>query len=101
MAVTDKSQSSKVRNFEVSLLPTNRVDGRLQDPVTELTFPAFHAEILQQPRWDPGEQLGRVQLVLTEGVLREAEQLQTGGRKVAFDGLRDIIAFSFQHAPQG
>jgi hypothetical protein len=39
--------------------------------------------------------------VLTEGVLREVSDMQTNGPKVAFDGLRDVIAFSFQHAPQG
>lgn len=82
-------------------MQTNQVDGRSHGPDTELAFPAFHPEILQQPRWDPGEQLGRIQVVLTEGVLREAAELQQSGRKIAFDGLRDIIAFSFQHAPQG
>lgn len=64
-------------------------------------FPAFHPEILQQPRWDPAEPLGRIQIVLSEGVLREARAPHTNSTKVAFDALRDVVAFAFQHAPQG
>ena len=82
-------------------MQTNPLDGRFSEREADLTFPVFHPEILQQPRWEPGEQLGRIQLVLTEGVLRESTDLQTKARKVAFDGLRDVIAFSFQHAPKG
>ena len=45
--------------------------------------------------------MGRIQLILTEGVLREASDLQASACKITFDGLRDVVAFSFQHAPQG
>ncbi|ETN46139.1 uncharacterized protein HMPREF1541_00323 [Cyphellophora europaea CBS 101466] len=76
------------------------IDGRYHEPDAELAFPVFHPEILQQPRWEPGEKVGRIQLILTEGVLREASDLQASACKITFDGLRDVVAFSFQHAPQ-
>ena len=64
-----------------------------------LRFPRFHHEILQQPDWEPGELIGRIKIVLAEGVLREnTPPSPTAAR---FDRLRDIVAFSFQHAPQG
>ncbi|KAJ4551931.1 hypothetical protein HRR78_003497 [Exophiala dermatitidis] len=64
----------------------------------QLRFPAFHKEILQQPHWEPGECLGRIKVVISEGVLRE--MTPPAPPEPMFDRLRDIIIFSFQHAPQ-
>lgn len=63
-----------------------------------LRFPKFHREILQQPHWEPGDPVGRIKVVISEGVLREASPPAVPD--VMFDRLRDVVAFSFQHAPQ-
>jgi hypothetical protein len=65
---------------------------------SELPFPAFHPEILRQANWDASEQRGRVRIVIAEGVLRSIDA--HGPPEQAFDRLRDVVAFSFQHAPQ-
>jgi hypothetical protein len=75
-------------------------DGHAKQP-DPFTFPAFHAEILQQPRWEPGEQSGRIQVAISEGVFRPAGGSESHTQGLSFDGLRDVIVFSFQHAPQG
>ncbi|KAI1628982.1 hypothetical protein EDD37DRAFT_30955 [Exophiala viscosa] len=63
-----------------------------------LRFPKFHREILQQPQWEPGDPVGRIKVVISEGVLRETSP--PAARDLMFDRLRDVVAFSFQHAPQ-
>ncbi|OCT44102.1 hypothetical protein CLCR_00592 [Cladophialophora carrionii] len=60
---------------------------------------AFHREILRQPDWEPGELIGRIKVVIAEGVLRE--NTPPAPSTARFDRLRDVVAFSFQHAPQG
>lgn len=57
-----------------------------------LHFPPFHQEILQQSHWDAGEMLGRVRVVVAEGFARLR-------RIPPFERVKDIVAFSFQHAP--
>ena len=74
-------------------------DGLEERNGRHLHFPKFHREILQQPDWEPGEVVGRVKIVLAEGVLRE--NTPPASSAVRFDRLRDVVAFSFQHAPQG
>ncbi|EXJ92566.1 hypothetical protein A1O3_01118 [Capronia epimyces CBS 606.96] len=63
-----------------------------------LRFPPFHKEILQQPHWEPAESLGRVKVVISEGVSRETTP--PAALDSVFDRLRDVVIFSFQHAPQ-
>ncbi|KIW72869.1 hypothetical protein PV04_01032 [Phialophora macrospora] len=63
-----------------------------------LRFPKFHREILQQHGWEPGELIGRIKVVIAEGVLRETTPPAPSTTR--FDRLRDVVAFSFQHAPQ-
>ncbi|KAK4943195.1 2-isopropylmalate synthase (Alpha-isopropylmalate synthase) (Alpha-IPM synthetase) [Elasticomyces elasticus] len=63
-----------------------------------LRFPKFHREILQQPTWEPSDPVGRIRVVISEGVLRETSP--PAAPDVMFDRLRDVVAFSFQHAPQ-
>lgn len=62
----------------------------------ELTFPQFHAEILQQLHWDARDGLGRIRIVIAEGVA----QSEVCGEARGFHRLRDVVAFSFQHAPR-
>ncbi|KIW88621.1 uncharacterized protein Z519_10667 [Cladophialophora bantiana CBS 173.52] len=63
-----------------------------------LQFPKFHQEILQQPDWEPNELLGRIRVVIAEGVMRDNTPPAASAPR--FDRLRDVVAFSFQHAPQ-
>ncbi|KAK5070947.1 hypothetical protein LTR64_003921 [Lithohypha guttulata] len=63
---------------------------------TDLRFPPFHSEILQQSHWDAGDGLGRIRLVIAEGIARP----DVNSDILAFRRLRDVVAFSFQHAPQ-
>lgn len=57
-----------------------------------LRFPPFHQEILEQRHWDAGELHGRIRIVIAEGFSRPH-------RSPPFERVKDIVAFSFQHAP--
>lgn len=57
-----------------------------------LRFPHFHEEILRHTHWDAGEMYGRVRIVLAEGLARP-------NRSPPFERVRDVIIFTFQHAP--
>lgn len=61
-----------------------------------LRFPPFHAEILQQSHWDAGDSLGRIRIVLAEGVVHSSGFADNR----TFDKLREVVVFSFQHAPK-
>lgn len=58
---------------------------------TQLSFPAFHPEMLTQNYWNAGENFGRIKIVIAEGLIR--------GQGSAFEKTRSIVCFSFQHAP--
>ncbi|KAI9817243.1 MAG: hypothetical protein M1827_001356 [Pycnora praestabilis] len=57
-----------------------------------LKFPPFHQEILTQNFWTAGENLGRIKIIMAEGIVREQ-------RNLPFERTRNIVTFSFQHAP--
>ncbi|WEW59866.1 hypothetical protein PRK78_005347 [Emydomyces testavorans] len=57
-----------------------------------LRFPPFHEEILRHTHWDAGEMYGRIRIVVAEGFARP-------NRSPPFERVRDIVIFSFQHAP--
>lgn len=63
-----------------------------------LRFPPFHSSILQQSHWDASDGLGRIKIVISEGVSHPQDGLNTLGG--GYHKLRDIVAFSFQHAPR-
>ena len=63
-----------------------------------LRFPPFHQEILHASNWDAGQLLGRIRIVMAEGFVRAAIPSQNEVRH-PFTRVRDVIAFSFQHAP--
>ena len=99
MARTNLEQRQQVRRSgPLQCSPSNLIDVPQHKSTNELLFPAFHPEILQQAHWDAGEQLGRIKIVISEGIMSASSPLTPD--KLAFDRLRDIIVFSFQHAPQ-
>ena len=59
-----------------------------------MNFPAFHQELLTQNYWHAGDDLGRVKVVICEGVPRDSVN-------VPYERVKSIVAFSFQHAPLG
>ncbi|KAL8701088.1 MAG: hypothetical protein Q9224_000658 [Gallowayella concinna] len=61
-----------------------------------LRFPPFHQEMLSQDWWNPGEDIGRVKVVISEGI---ASGPASQGPPSGFRRVKNIVAFSFQHAP--
>jgi hypothetical protein len=59
-----------------------------------LKFPAFHSELLSQSHWNPGDDLGRIKVVISEGFSRDNPAFP-------FERIKNIVSFSFQHAPLG
>ncbi|TWU72842.1 hypothetical protein ED733_002388 [Metarhizium rileyi] len=51
-------------------------------------------ELLQQDYWSPADDLGRIKLVLSEGFPRDS-------MTTPLERVKNIVAFSFQHAPLG
>ena len=54
----------------------------------------FHRELLAQSYWNAGDDLGRIKLVIAEGFPRDSMSMQ-------FERVKNIVLFSFQHAPLG
>jgi len=61
-----------------------------------LRFPPFHPELLQQSHWGAGDDLGRIRIVIAEGIA-PGDSYVEGHR---YDRVRDVVVFSFQHAPR-
>jgi hypothetical protein len=59
-----------------------------------LKFPSFHRELLTQSYWNAGDELGRIKVIIAEGYLRDS-------LSVSLNRVKNIVAFSFQHAPLG
>ncbi|CAF3461975.1 unnamed protein product [Fusarium graminearum] len=57
-------------------------------------FPVFQQELLCQPHWSAADNLGRIKIVISEGIYH-------GVQDDAFQRVRDHVVFSFQHAPRG
>ncbi|KAK3321922.1 hypothetical protein B0H66DRAFT_183337 [Apodospora peruviana] len=57
-----------------------------------LRFPHFRNELLYQNHWNPGDDLGRIKVIISEGFPRDS-------LTVPMERIKNIIAFSFQHAP--
>ncbi|MCJ1378895.1 hypothetical protein MMC17_001994 [Xylographa soralifera] len=58
-----------------------------------LRWPQFHPEMLTQSYWNAGENKGRIKVTITEGYLLAPGNLP-------FTRTKNLVAFSFQHAPQ-
>ena len=63
------------------------------DKHKQILFPPFHPELLTQVWANPAQGLGTIRILLSEGI----NQGEDG--KASFAGLRNIVMFSFQHAP--
>lgn len=59
-----------------------------------LRFPPFRSEVLRQNYWSPGDEVGRIKIVISEGFPRDS-------LTVPIERVKNIVAFSFQHAPLG
>ncbi|RDA86305.1 hypothetical protein CP532_5663 [Ophiocordyceps camponoti-leonardi (nom. inval.)] len=57
-----------------------------------LRFPSFRRELLQQSFWNPADDLGRIKIVISEGFQREPPT-------TPIERVKNIVIFSFQHAP--
>ncbi|KAI9849984.1 MAG: hypothetical protein M1838_006210 [Thelocarpon superellum] len=57
-----------------------------------LKFPPFWSEILGQSWWSAAESTGRIKVIIAEGFLRERLQ-------PPFERVKNLVTFSFQHAP--
>ncbi|KAI1408748.1 hypothetical protein F5Y13DRAFT_204491 [Hypoxylon sp. FL1857] len=57
-----------------------------------LRFPPFRSEVLQQNYWSPADEVGRIKIVISEGFPRDS-------LTVPIERVKNIVAFSFQHAP--
>ncbi|KAJ4113254.1 hypothetical protein NW768_011532 [Fusarium equiseti] len=60
-----------------------------------IKFPMFQRELLRQRHWSAADNLGRIKLVISEGVCHGSEDDKT------FEKVHNLVIFSFQHAPQG
>ncbi|PMD51800.1 uncharacterized protein K444DRAFT_647793 [Hyaloscypha bicolor E] len=58
----------------------------------KLKFPTFHKELLSQSYWNPGDDLGRIKVIIAEGFTRDH-------LPYPFERVKNIVSFSFQHAP--
>jgi hypothetical protein len=59
-----------------------------------LKFPQFRSELLRQSYWSPADEVGRIKIIISEGFPRDSLTVPT-------ERIKNIIAFSFQHAPLG
>ncbi|KAE8548509.1 hypothetical protein EYB25_008887 [Talaromyces marneffei] len=57
-----------------------------------LRFPQFHPEVIDAYVWDAAETHGRIRVVISEGFSRP-------NRSPPFERVKDVVVFSFQHAP--
>ncbi|KAK4124411.1 hypothetical protein N657DRAFT_617574 [Parathielavia appendiculata] len=57
-----------------------------------LRFPHFRRELLFQNHWRPGDEIGRIKIIITEGFPRDS-------LSAPIERVKNIVAFSFQHAP--
>lgn len=60
-----------------------------------LGFPPFHEDLITQGWWDAGQDLGRIKVIIAEGIAQQTSYHMTWERK------RNIVAFAFVHAPLG
>ena len=80
--------------FEVYADTANHLAVNKNGELEPLRFPAFHQELLTRNYWNAGDDLGRIKVVIAEGLLRDSTAMP-------FDRIKNVVAFSFQHAPLG
>ena len=72
----------------ISVLAVLNKDGKRDS----LRFPQFRSEMLSQNFWNAGENIGRIKIVISEGILPALTALP-------FKRMKNLVSFSFQHAP--
>lgn len=82
-----KALALNVTNLE---LPEYSKNGDLEP----LRFPQFRQELLQQNFWSAADNLGRIKIIISEGFPRDSMTLP-------LERVKNVVAFSFQHAPLG
>lgn len=65
-----------------------------QGELEPLKFPHFRRELLYQNHWNPGDDIGRIKIIISEGFPRDSPSNPT-------ERVKNVVAFSFQHAPLG
>ena len=60
----------------------------------QLRFPPFHPEVLAQTWANPAHSLGRIKVIIAEGI-------NHGPGVGTFERTKNLVTFSFQHAPLG
>ena len=58
----------------------------------QLRFPPVHTEVLMQTWANPTQNLGRIKVIIAEGINR-------GPGVPAFERTKNLVSFAFQHAP--
>ncbi|SPQ24860.1 48ac7aee-4810-46c8-84d6-f8556c4a085b [Thermothielavioides terrestris] len=57
-----------------------------------LRFPQFRRELLFQSHWNPGDDIGRIKIIVSEGFPRDS-------LSAPIERVKNVVVFSFQHAP--
>lgn len=65
-----------------------------QGELEPLKFPSFRRELLYQNHWNPGDDIGRIKIMISEGFPRDSSSNP-------IERVKNIVVFSFQHAPLG
>ncbi|KAJ4291392.1 hypothetical protein N0V88_005985 [Collariella sp. IMI 366227] len=73
-------------------LITNTFEFTRMGEFERLKFPAFRRELLYQDHWSPGDDTGRIKIVISEGFPRDSAS-------APIERLKNVAAFAFQHAP--
>lgn len=63
-----------------------------QGELEPLKFPSFRRELLYQNHWSPGDDIGRIKIIISEGFPRDSPSNP-------IERVKNVVAFSFQHAP--
>ncbi|KAK3303063.1 uncharacterized protein B0T15DRAFT_262446 [Chaetomium strumarium] len=73
-------------------LITNTFEFTKTGELERLKFPRFRQELLVQNHWNPGDDIGRIKIIISEGFPRDS-------LSAPIERVKNVVAFSFQHAP--
>ncbi|KAM5347708.1 hypothetical protein ACJ41O_007532 [Fusarium nematophilum] len=88
------ASTSLRRESNWPLVIANSFDFFKNGDLQPLKFPVFQPELLRQSHWSVADDIGRIKLVISEGFPRDSAS-------TPIERVKNIVAFSFQHAPQG
>ncbi|KAM5368504.1 hypothetical protein ACJZ2D_009481 [Fusarium nematophilum] len=87
------ASTSLRRESNWPLVIANSFDFFKNGDLQPLKFPVFQPELLRQSHWSVADDIGRIKLVISEGFPRDSAS-------TPIERVKNIVAFSFQHAPQ-